>query len=83
MENDALRHEIAGNFDFFQRTLKEQLRAHAGQFALIKARRIHGYFDTAGAADTEGWSRFSDKLYSIQQVTPEPVELGLYANAGD
>ncbi len=83
MEDETLRHEISENFDFFQRTLKEHLRAHAGQFALIKSRRVHGYFDTASAADNEGWSRFSDKVYSIQQVTPEPVELGLYANTID
>ena len=83
MTDDSLRSEIASNFDFFQRTLSEHLRAHAGQFALIKARRVHGYFDTPSEADNVGWSHFADKIYSIQQVTPEPVELGLYANASD
>lgn len=83
MPHDPLRQEIAENFDYFQRTLREHLRAHAGQFALLKAQRVHGYYDSPGEADRQGWSRFSDRLYSIQQVTPEPVELGLYSNAGD
>ena len=81
--DEALNCEIAGNFDWFQRTLALHLRAHAGKFALIKSSRVHGYFDTVGEADRTGWSRFSDRLYSIQQVTPEPIELGLYSNAGD
>lgn len=81
MSQDAALQEIASNFDFFQRTLAEHLRAYAGKFALLKARRVHGYFETPGEADGEGYRRFTDGLYSIQQVTPEPVELGLYANA--
>lgn len=83
MEKDVLLAEIAANFDFFQRTLSDHLRAHAGEFVLLKGRRTHGYFLSVGEADREGWSRFPDHLYSIQQVTPEPVELGVYANAGD
>ena len=83
MGSDLLSAEIAANFDYFQRTLSEHLRAHAGEFVLLKARRAHGYFPSIGEADREGWTRFPDHLYSIQQVTPEPVELGVYANAGD
>lgn len=83
MPDDAIHDEIAANFDFLQRTLRDHLRAHAGQFALLKGQRVHGYFDSAGAADQAGWTQFDDGLYSIQQVTPEPVELGYYANAGN
>lgn len=83
MNQESLEQEIARNFDYFQRTLSEHLRAHAGRFALIKRQRVHGYFASPGEADREGWSRFGDGIYSIQQITPEPVELGLYANAGD
>ena len=83
MGETDLDREIARNFDFFQRTLGEHLRAHAGQFALLKSQRIHGYFESPSAADKAGWSRFTDRIYSIQQVTSEPVELGLYATAND
>ena len=79
----ALRHEISSNFDYFQRTLAEHLRAHAGEYVLLRQRRVHGYFASVEEADHEGWTRFPDQLYSIQQVTPEPVDLGIYANAAD
>ena len=42
-----------------------------------------GFYDRPGDADADGARRFPDELYSIQQVTDEPVELGLYANAAD
>lgn len=83
METELLLAEIAANFDYFQRTLPEHLRAHAGEYVLLKQTRVHGYFASVGDADREGWTRFPDHLYSIQEVTPEPVELGVYANAGD
>ena len=79
--DQRLRDEIGANFDYFQRTLATHLRAHAGQFALLKGRRVYGFFDSVGEADLAGWRQFSDRLYSIQQVTPEPVDLGLYADA--
>lgn len=83
MDTNALNAEVAANFDYFQRSLAQHLRAHAGEYALLKNRRVHGYFANPGDADREGWTRFPDHLYSIQQVTPEPIELGVYANAGD
>ncbi len=83
MSPDPLLDEIACNFDYFQRTLAQHLRAQAGKYALLKSQRVHGYYESVGEADQEGWSRFDDHLYSIQQVTSEPVELGLYSNSGD
>ena len=83
MESDELRREIAHNFDYFQRTLLDHLREHPGKFALLKSARVIGFFDSPGEADRAGWTRYSDGLYSIQQVTPQPVELGCYANAAD
>ena len=77
----SLQTEIARNFDYFQRTLATHLRSHAGQFALLRDATIVDYFDWPGDADRAGMTAFADGLYSIQQVTGEPVELGLYANA--
>jgi hypothetical protein len=78
-----LRAEIARNFDAFQRTLAAILPMQRNRFALIRHGAIIGFFDKPGIADAEGASRFADGIYSIQQVTDEPVELGLYANAAD
>ena len=79
--DDAIRAEIAHNFDYFQRTLAEHLARHAGQFALIRSQRVIEYFCDPFDAELRGARIFGDGLYSIQQVTAEPIELGMYANA--
>jgi hypothetical protein len=83
MDVAALRSEIARNFDAFQRTLSVILPAHQDRFALLRHGMIVDFYNTPGAADGAGSAKFSDGLYSIQQVTEEPVGLGLYANAAD
>ena len=83
MDYTELRAEIARNFDAFQRTLATLLPVQHNRFALLRGGAVVEFFDTAGSADTAGAARFADGIYSIQQVTEEPVELGLYANAAD
>ncbi|AXJ95253.1 MULTISPECIES: hypothetical protein [unclassified Sphingomonas] len=78
---DPLKHEIARNFDVFQRRLGEYLDQHYGEYALLRDGQVVAFFPSAGEADGAGWAQFADGLYSIQQITPEPIELGLYANA--
>ena len=78
---DPLKQEIARNFDAFQRRLGEHLDQHGGEFALMKDGKVIGFFPSPGEADRVGWSQFEDGLYSIQQITSEPIDLGLYANA--
>lgn len=81
MDRGALTQEVERNFDFFQRNLGHFLRDHAGKFALLRHRAVIDFFDKPGEANLVGADRFSDGLYSIQQVTDEPVDLGLYSNA--
>lgn len=81
MSRDAQMQEIARNYDAFQRRLSEYLPQHRDEYALLKAGEVQGFYPTPGEADREGWHRFADRLYSIQQVTSEPIDLGCYANA--
>lgn len=83
MDTQDIRTEIARNFDAFQRTLAAILPMQRNRFALLKDGAVVAFFDKPGAADAAGAAQFADGLYSIQQVTDEPVELGLYANAAD
>lgn len=83
MDMLELRTEIARNFDALQRTLAALLPLQRNRFALMRGGAIIAFFDKAGAADEAGAAQFADGLYSIQQITEEPVELGLYANAAD
>ena len=78
---DRHRLEIDHNYDYFQRNLSVMLSEHEGEYALLRDRTIIGYFESVGEAYREALSRFPDKLFSIQLVTPEPVELGNWSVA--
>lgn len=82
MTDAAQRSEVDQNYDFFQRNLSTVLPKHEGQYALLKAGRFEGFFDKPGDAYREGIVRFPDKLFSIQQITREPLDLGFFSHAG-
>ena len=82
MDHDLRRAEIDANYDFLQRELARIMPNHKGQYALIKACRFEGFFDKPGDAYREGTARFTDDLFSIQEVTDEPIHLGFFSLAG-
>ncbi len=78
---DELKIEVDRNYDFFQRRLSEFLAEHSGHYVLLKSERVVDFFSGAGDAYRAGLSLYPDRLFSIQKVTDEPVELGLMAVA--
>jgi hypothetical protein len=82
MHEDRQR-EIDENFDFFQRNLAGFLKGHRGQFALLRCRKVVGFFDGPGEAYRSGLARFPDKPFSIQEVEDRPAEVGLMSLALD
>ena len=80
MIKNANRTEIEANYDFFQRSLAGLIASHRGKYALLKSRAVVGFYEDPFEADKAGEAKFPNQLYSIQQVTAEPVELGIYAN---
>lgn len=78
---DLRRAEIDQNYDFFQRNLKRMLSRHEGQYALLRHKEIVGYYAAVGEAYRDAVGRFPDRLFSIQLVTREPVELGNWSVA--
>jgi hypothetical protein len=81
MDQQRLRDEIAHNFDALQRSLGKYLATELNRYAMMRDRAVVAFFDTPSAADLAGAQRFQDGIYSIQQITDEPVEFGIYANA--
>ncbi len=77
----AIEKEIDRNFDFFQRSLGDFLTTHEGKFALLKNGGLVHFFDTAFEAEVAGEKRFADGLYSIQQVSEAPADLGFFSYA--
>lgn len=82
MDAQPRKQEIDANYDFLQRTLALLLPDHEGQYALLKNRRVEGFFNRPGDAYREAIARFPDRLFSIQLITSEPLDLGFLSYAG-
>ena len=79
--NDARQKlEVDRNYDAFVRSLGSILPVHRGQFALMRHGKIVDYFERPGAANIAGCERFDDGVFSIQEVTDEPIDLGFWSN---
>lgn len=76
----ALDDEVDGNFDAFQAMLPNVINVHRGKFALMRNREIKGYYSTLRGA-LEAGQQFADRLFSIQEVTDRPADLGLFSHA--
>lgn len=75
--------EIERNFDFFQRNLAAYIPTEFGRFALLHNCSCVGFFPSAFEAEQAGESHFPDDVYSIQEVTDAPVDLGFFTYAFD
>ena len=75
--------EVDANYDFFLRQLHDYAESHAGQYALLKNRSIVEFFDKPGDAYRYARETFNDGLFSIQEVTEEPIDLGFFSHVGN
>jgi hypothetical protein len=80
MYQERQKLEVDRNYDAFVRSLSTILNEHRGEYALMRHGKIVDYFDRPGAANVAGCERFKDGLYSIQEVTDEPIDLGFWSN---
>lgn len=75
--------EVDRNYDFFQRNLGVFLSSHRGEYALLKDRQLVDFFSGPGEAYRAGLARFPDEIFSIQEVSEDPVQLGHMSIAVD
>lgn len=83
MNLQEISREVDANYDFFQRQLADHIESHRGEFALIRRRKIIGFFDDAQSAEERGVACYPDQIFSIQEVTDEPIDLGFYSYAAN
>jgi hypothetical protein len=81
MDHAALSVEVDRNYDFFQRHITDYLPQQAGRYALLRDQHVIGFYDDPGKAAEEGAKRFQDNIFSIQEVSTAPIDLGLYSYA--
>ncbi len=78
---NLLKTEVDHNYDFFQRNLTSYLKEHTGQYALLKNRTVIGFYDGPGEAYRDGLKQFHDEIFSVQEVTDQPTDLGFMSLA--
>ena len=78
---DKLQKEIDANLEYFQKELPNIDSANQGKFALLRHKKIIGFYDTVMDAVTAGNTAYSDQIFSVQQVTEEAADLGFFSHA--
>jgi hypothetical protein len=62
------------------RMLGSILDEHRYEYALMRHGRIVEFFCAPGDAYRAGVERFQDQIFSIQEVTDEPIDLGFWSH---
>lgn len=79
---DAARQklQVDENYDAFVRILGSLLGEHRDQLALMRDGRVAGFFDSPREALEAATMKFPDGIFSIQEVTDEPIDLGFWSH---
>lgn len=79
--NAELDREIDRNLYAFLPRIPQLLQQHAGEYALLRNQEVVSVHKRLQDAIQVASERFSDGLFSIQQITDKPVELGFFSYA--
>lgn len=77
------RAEVRTNFATFQAALPELLSQFQGKYAVLRHAKLEGIFDSFAQALDYCGATYSDRLFSIQEITPESLEAGSFLHAAD
>jgi hypothetical protein len=66
-----MKNNIDPNYAFFESKLPELLKDHLGQFVLIKDQKIEGFYPSMEEALKEGYRKFGNVNFLIQEITNE------------
>lgn len=74
--------EVDRNYDAFARMLSSIIGDHRDQLALMRDGKIVGFYRTPREALEAATEQFPDRIFSIQEVTDEPIDLGFWSHVG-
>ena len=80
MDAARQKQEVDRNYDAFMRMLASLLPDHRDEHALMRDGKIVGFFMKPGDAYRVGVETFADGIFSIQEVTDEPIDLGFWSH---
>ena len=75
--------EVDRNLEYFLSQLPKLAQSQLGKFAVLGHRTITDFFTTSVDALKAGKTLYPDGMFSIQQVTDVPIDLGFFSHAGD
>ena len=78
---ERVEQEVGRNFEEFQKLLPAILESKRGRIALMRDGKIVEFFNTRPQARAAGDARYSDGIWSMQEVTDEVIDLGLVSHA--
>ena len=79
----SLAAEVDANYDYFLRHLGEFLTHHSGRYAVLKDKKVVDFFDKPGDAYQFARDIIDDGVFSIQEVTDEPIDLGFFSHVSN
>ena len=82
MDVERQRREVDHNYDAFMRMLGSILPDHRDELALMREGQVVDYFATPRDALRAAVEMFPDGIYSIQEVTDQPIDLGFWSHVG-
>ena len=82
MDAARQKHEVDHNYDAYMRMLADLLPEHRDQLALMRDGKVVGFFNTPRQLLEAAAERFPDGIFSVQEVTDEPIDLGFWSLVG-
>lgn len=73
--------EIQVNYEKFERLLPELMKTHPSQHALMRGGEIVQIYRSVEDAVRTGCSFYEDGLFSVQEITQTPIDLGVFSRA--
>jgi hypothetical protein len=80
MDHARQKLEVDRNYDQFMRMLGSLLPEHRDELALMREGRVVGFYQTPKQALRAATEMFPDGIFSIQEVTDEPIDLGFWSH---
>lgn len=81
MDHPAIQAEVDKNFEAFQKLLPELIEEHNERFALMRGEKVVHVFDSVHDAVVFAKEKYDDDLFSVQKITKQAVDLGIFSHA--
>lgn len=72
--------EVERNYAAFQEMLPELMKTMPGKFVVMHDKKIVATLSTFAEANLTGRMLYGDSVYSVQEVTETPVDLGWFSH---